>query len=164
MGFNDILPVGEMNGLNQVIQPLLVHHNSYCSEVKWTENRSVLSGFLQPHGLYSSWNSPGQSTRVGSLSLLQGIFPTQGSNAGLPHCRQILYQLSHKRSPSNMLGMFKISILIQVKFNKDHLQEKEMQKSKMAVWGDLTNSCKKKKSKKQRRKRKSPIWMQSFKE
>jgi len=45
----------------------------------------------------SPWNSPGQ-TRVGSLSLLQRIFPTQGSNPGLPHCRQILYQLSHKGS------------------------------------------------------------------
>ena len=41
----------------------------------------------------------GQNTGVGSLSLLQGIFPTQGSNPGLPHCRQILYQLSHKGSP-----------------------------------------------------------------
>ena len=38
-------------------------------------------------------------TGVGSLSLLQGIFPTQELNPGLPHCRQILYQLSHKRSP-----------------------------------------------------------------
>ena len=45
------------------------------------------------------WNSPGQSTGVGSLSLLQGIFPTQGSNPGIPHCGQILYQLSHKGSP-----------------------------------------------------------------
>ena len=36
---------------------------------------------------------------MGSLSLLQGIFPTQGSNPGLPHCRQILYQLSHKGTP-----------------------------------------------------------------
>ena len=36
---------------------------------------------------------------VGSLSLLQGIFPTQGSNPGLPPCRRILYQLSHKGSP-----------------------------------------------------------------
>ena len=44
-------------------------------------------------------NSPGQNPGVGSHSLLQGIFPTQGSNPGLPHCRQILYQLSHKRSP-----------------------------------------------------------------
>ena len=44
----------------------------------------------------STWNSPGQNTGVGSLSLLQGIFSTQGLNPGLPHCRQILYQLSHK--------------------------------------------------------------------
>ena len=46
-----------------------------------------------------SVESPGQNTGVGSLSLLQGIFPTQGSSPGLPHCRQILYQLSHKGSP-----------------------------------------------------------------
>ena len=48
------------------------------------------------------WNSPGQSTGVGSLSLLQGIFPTQGSNPGIPHCGQILYQLSHKGSPRTL--------------------------------------------------------------
>ena len=59
----------------------------------------VTSDSLQPHGQYSPWNSPGQNTGVGSLSLLQGIFSTQGSNPGLSHCRQILYQLSHKGSP-----------------------------------------------------------------
>ena len=48
---------------------------------------------------YIPWNSPGQNTGVGSLSLLQGIFPTEGLNPGLPHCWWILYQLSHKRSP-----------------------------------------------------------------
>ena len=48
---------------------------------------------------YSPWDSPGQNTGVGSLSLLHGIFPTQGSNPGLPHCRQILYHLSHKGNP-----------------------------------------------------------------
>ena len=47
----------------------------------------------------SPWNSPGQNTGVGSLSHLQGIFPTQRLNLGLLHCRQILYQLSHKGSP-----------------------------------------------------------------
>ena len=47
----------------------------------------------------SPWNSPGQNTGVGRLSLLQGIFPTQGLNAGLHHCRQILYQLSYQGSP-----------------------------------------------------------------
>ena len=58
-----------------------------------------MSNSLHPHGLYSSWNSPGQNTGVDSLSLLQWIFPTQGLNPGLLHCRQILYQLSHKGSP-----------------------------------------------------------------
>ena len=47
----------------------------------------VMSDSLQPHGLYSPWNSPGQNTGVSSRSLFQGIFSTQGSNPGLPHCR-----------------------------------------------------------------------------
>jgi len=67
--------------------------------VKVSENRSVVSNSLQPHGLYSPWNSPGQNIGMGSLSLLQKIFPTQGSNPGLSHCRWILYQLSHQGSP-----------------------------------------------------------------
>ena len=64
-----------------------------------SESGSVMSNSLRPHGLYSPWNSPGQSTGVGSLSLLQGIFPTQGWKPGLLYCRQILYQLSHLRNP-----------------------------------------------------------------
>ena len=60
-----------------------------------SESCSGLSDSLQPRGLYSPWNSPGQNTGVGSLFLLQGIFPTQGSNPGLPHCQRINYQLSH---------------------------------------------------------------------
>ena len=47
----------------------------------------------------SPWGSPGRNTGVGSLSLLQGVFPTQGSNPGLPRCRRILHQLSHQGSP-----------------------------------------------------------------
>ena len=66
-------------------------------EVKWSESRSVMSNSLLLHGLYSPWNSPGQNTGVGSLFLLQGIFPTQGSNPGPLHCRRILYQLNHKK-------------------------------------------------------------------
>ena len=65
---------------------------------------SVVSDFLQPHGLYRPWNSPGQNTGMGSRSLLPGIFPTQGLNPGLPHCRQILYQLSH----ISVIGYYKI--------------------------------------------------------
>ena len=54
---------------------------------------------LRPHGLYSPWDSLGHNTGVGSLYLLQGIFPAQGLNPGLPHYRRVLYQLSHKGSP-----------------------------------------------------------------
>ena len=64
-----------------------------------SESESVMSDSLWPHGLYSPWNSPGQNTVVGGLSLLQEIFPTQGSNPGLRHCRWILYQLSPQKSP-----------------------------------------------------------------
>ena len=66
---------------------------------KESESHPVMSNSLRLHGLYSPLNSPGQNTGVGSLSLLQGLFPTQGWNPGLPHCRRILYQLSHKGSP-----------------------------------------------------------------
>ena len=66
-------------------------------EVKWKLLSCVR--LLWPHGLYSPWNSPGQNTGVGGHSLLQGIFPTQGSNPGLLLCRWIPYQLSHKGSP-----------------------------------------------------------------
>ena len=62
----------------------------------YSESPSVVSDTLQSCG---PWNSPGQNTGMGCLSLLQGIFPTQGSNPGLLHCRQILYQLSHQGSP-----------------------------------------------------------------
>ena len=55
--------------------------------IMWCEVHSVVSDSLRPHGLYSPWNSPGQNTGAGSLSLLQGIFPTQGSNPGIQHCR-----------------------------------------------------------------------------
>ena len=60
---------------------------------------------LRPHGLNSPWDSPGQNTGVGSLSLLQGIFPTQGSNPCLLHCAGVgwggvvLYQLSYQGIP-----------------------------------------------------------------
>ena len=61
------------------------------------ESHSVVSDFLQPHGLYSPWNSPGQNTEVGSFALLQEVL-----NPGLLHCRQILYQLSNNGSPRTL--------------------------------------------------------------
>ena len=67
-------------------------------------SRSVLSDSLQPRGLQPvrllcPWDAPGQNTRVGCHALLQGIFPTRGSNPGLPHCRWILYCLRHEGTP-----------------------------------------------------------------
>ena len=62
-----------------------------------------MSDSLRPQELHSVQNSPGQNTGVGSLSLLHGIFPTQGLNPGLPHSRWILYQLNHQGSPNDSL-------------------------------------------------------------
>ena len=79
-----------------------LNHTSLRSifiNLKWSESHLVVSHSLRPHGLYSPWNSPGQNTGVGNLSLLQGIFATQVSNPGIPHYRWILHQLSHQGSP-----------------------------------------------------------------
>ena len=67
-----------------------------------SESRSVVSDSLRPPGLPSScpWDSPGPNTGVGSRPLIQGIFPTQGSNPGLPHSGRILYKLSYRGSLS----------------------------------------------------------------
>ena len=75
----------------------------------WSEVKvaPVVSNSLQPHRC--PWDSPGQNTGVGSLSLLQGIFPTQGLNPGLPHCKQILHQLN-KGKPKNT-GMGSLTLL-----------------------------------------------------
>ena len=67
---------------------------SFKQKVK-SESRSVMFNSLGPHGLYSSWNSPGQNIGVGSLSLLQGDLPGPGIKPRSPNCRWILYQLSH---------------------------------------------------------------------
>ena len=78
------------------VQPLLCAPHTRVSTESKSTNRSVLSDPLLP---YSPWNSPEQNTGMGSLYFLQGIFPTQGLIPGLLHCRQILYQLSHKGTP-----------------------------------------------------------------
>ena len=74
------------------------HQQTYDNCVMYieSESRSVVSDSVTPWT--SPWNSPGQNSGVGSLSLLQGIFSTQGLNPSLPHCSLILYQLSHNRS------------------------------------------------------------------
>ena len=82
---------------------LMVHYlfRSLCCAVL---SHSVLSTLCNPmdcspQGSFVHRGSPGKNTGVGCHALLQGIFPTQGSNPGLPHCRWILYHLSHHKSP-----------------------------------------------------------------
>ena len=60
---------------------------------------------LQSARLLSPWDSPGKNTGVGCHVLLQGIFPTQGSNPGLLHCRQTLYPLSHQGSQTKIMDL-----------------------------------------------------------
>ena len=75
---------------------------SACESV----SHSVMSDSLRPHGLEPASrgssvhvDSLGKNTGVGCHALLQGIFPTQVSNPGLLHCRQVPYHLSHQGSP-----------------------------------------------------------------
>ena len=100
-----------------------------------------MSDSLLSHGLYSPWNSPGQNTGVGSLSLLQRIFPAQGSEPGLPHCRWILYQLSHKGSPvlnrtlQNLWVLEQLSsLLLQLIICNNNLEEIRLSGKWMSVW------------------------------
>ena len=90
-----------------------------------SENCTVIFDSLPPRGLYCPWNSPGQNAGVGNLSLLQEIFPTQGLNPRLPHCRQILYQVSHKRKSKNnkYYNVERASLIGQLVKNPPAMQE-----------------------------------------
>ena len=64
----------------------------------------------QPTRLRHPWDSPGKNTGVGCHFLLQEIFPTQGLNPGLPHCRQMLYRLSHQEVPLHTRIMLNVTV------------------------------------------------------
>ena len=95
------------------ISPSNEHPGLFSFRMDWLDlfaDQGTLKSLLQHHSSKASillcsaffivqLSDPYMATRVGSLSLFQGIFSTQGSNPGLPHCRRILYQLSHKGSP-----------------------------------------------------------------
>ena len=69
---------------------------------KGSESLLIVANSLWPHvhvTIYSPWSSLGRHTGMGRCSLLQAIFPTQGLNPGLPHCRWILYKVNHQGSP-----------------------------------------------------------------
>ena len=82
-------------------------YDSYL-KVKVTQSCLTLCDPMDcsPPGSSVHEDSPGKNTGVGCHALLQGIFPTQGSNPGLPHCRRILYQLSHQGSLLTEWGCF----------------------------------------------------------
>ena len=84
-----------------------IFESALVARERESESHSVVSNSLWPHGLYSSWNSPGQNTGLGKLSLLQGNL----TNPGLLHCRWILYQLSHKGNPLVAYTVFKLKKL-----------------------------------------------------
>ena len=67
-----------------------------------SESRPVVCDSLQPHELHSPWNFPGQILEWVAFPFSRGTFPTQELNPCLPHCRQILYQLSHQGSPRTL--------------------------------------------------------------
>ena len=104
-------------------------------------SRSIMPNSLPPHGLYSPWNSPGQNTGVGSLSLLQRIFPTQESNWGLLHCRWSLHcswaiREALKAQRSDMFGKCQKWIEIdEAKLGPNHI------KPSRVCWGICTLSC-----------------------
>ena len=89
-----------MTSLSYCLQSNSTYSKQIDNLRKWSESCSVVFDSLWSHGLYSPWSSLGQNTGVGSFSLLQLLFANQGLNPGLPHCRWIFYQLSHKGSPN----------------------------------------------------------------
>ena len=130
-----------LNYLKMMISKRHLELRSTQTQPSESESRSVITDSLQPHGLYSPWNSLGQNTGVGSLSLLQGSFPTQGSNPNILHCRQILYQLSHKGNPdstkihSNILGIpYLLSLFLLSGMQRYKMKEIVQAISKLTIW------------------------------
>ena len=89
-----LAPLWVLNGLHQIPPETGKCLDPTSFWIYESESRSLVFNSFNPMDY-----SPGQNSRMSSLSLLQGIFPTQGSHPHLPHCMQILYQLSHKGSP-----------------------------------------------------------------
>ena len=92
---------------------------TYYFRIKVHVSRSIIPGSLWSHGLqpmrlFCPWDFPGKDAGMGCHFLLQRIFPTQGSNPGLLHCRQILYRMSYKGSPIVMAFYSKPSQSISV--------------------------------------------------
>ena len=88
--------------LSSVLNTSRMQFSKMKAKEKRKRSHSVMSNSLGPHGLQPTrllcpWDFPANSTGVDFHFLLQEIFPTQGSNPGLPHCRQTLYHLSQTK-------------------------------------------------------------------
>ena len=82
-----------------IILNIFVLENGKLCVLKLSRVRLFVTPWTVARQIPCLWNSPGQITGVGCRALLQGIFPTQGLNPGLPHCKQIFYHQSHQGSP-----------------------------------------------------------------
>ena len=123
-----------------------MHSNIHC--IHACSVTSVESNSLGPHGLSPArllcpWDSPGKNTGVGCHALFQEIFPTQGLNLGLPHCRQILYHLSHQGSTNihevqtNTVRhhLYKIPRLVKLLESESTLVDARDQRVEALGWG-----------------------------
>ena len=95
-------PIVQSTEDRQQGEPVLKPTSCVCMHAQSFQSCPTLCNPMDcsPPGSSVHGDSPGKNTGVGCHALLQRIFPTQGSNPGLPHCRQILYQLSHQGTPS----------------------------------------------------------------
>ena len=106
------------NGTNRYLYGSVHWSIIYNSQKVKKWSHSVMSNSLQPHGLFTKLlrprNFPGKNTRVDCHFFLQGIFPTQGLNLGLLHCRHTLYLLSHHGKVKNIVLNTDLTILINI--------------------------------------------------
>ena len=99
-------------GMSLLFNILSVYH-SFSYKEKESESHSVVSDSLQPHGLYSPWNTPGQNTGVGSLSLLQGNLPNPGTKPRSPTLHADSLPAEPQGKPKNT-GVGSLSLLQQI--------------------------------------------------
>ena len=113
---------------------------------QWECQSLSVSDSLQPRGLYSTrllclWNSIGKNNAVGSHSLFQGIFLTQGLNLDLMHCRQMVYHLSHQERLKTyiyffffFLLFFNVLVFLLIQFTMNITIKKNLKKRQVKLF------------------------------
>ena len=95
---------GYISRLSRVRGEAMLQSNDLCKRAPLPQCVLCLVTQSCPPGSSAHGDSPGKNTGVGCHALLQGIFPIQGLNPGLLHCRQILSHLSHQGSPTSQFS------------------------------------------------------------